>query len=71
MSRWLCFVLHLLFEAQAARRDARIRFLMAQVGETLQPCCAHPEAGSSPPGPTWSSLNKHHGAVYVLFGSTF
>ena len=31
MSRWLYVVLHLLFEAQAARRDARIRFLIAQV----------------------------------------
>ena len=31
MSRWRYVVLHLLFEAQAARRDARIRFLMAQV----------------------------------------
>ena len=31
MSRWVHVVLHLLFEGQAARRDARIRFLLAQI----------------------------------------
>jgi len=31
MSRWVYVVLHLLFEGQAARRDARVRFLLAQV----------------------------------------
>ncbi len=31
MARWLYAVVHLLFEAGAARRDARVRFLMAQV----------------------------------------
>jgi hypothetical protein len=31
MPHWLCGVLHLLFEASAARRDSRIRFLKAQV----------------------------------------
>jgi putative transposase len=31
MSRWLYVVLHLLFEGLAARRDARVRFLLAQV----------------------------------------
>ncbi|MCP4248642.1 MAG: hypothetical protein GY778_16475 [bacterium] len=31
MSRWIYVVLHLRFEDQAARRDARVRFLMAQV----------------------------------------
>jgi len=31
MPHWLYAVLHLLFEAGAARRDARVRFLMAQV----------------------------------------
>ncbi|HKQ49672.1 MAG TPA: integrase core domain-containing protein [Phycisphaerae bacterium] len=31
MSRWIYAVMHLLFEANAARRDARVRFLNAQV----------------------------------------
>ncbi len=31
MSRWLYVVLHLLFEGLAARRDARVRLLKAQV----------------------------------------
>ena len=31
MSRWLHAVFHLLLEAQAARRDARVRFLLAQI----------------------------------------
>jgi hypothetical protein len=31
MRRWLYAALHLLFEAGAARRDAHVRFLMAQV----------------------------------------
>ncbi len=31
MSRWVYVVLHLLFEGQTARRDARCRFLLAQV----------------------------------------
>jgi putative transposase len=31
MSGWVYAVLHLLFEGQAARRDARVRFLLAQI----------------------------------------
>ncbi|UCE61676.1 MAG: hypothetical protein JSU63_07990 [Phycisphaerales bacterium] len=31
MLRWFCVALHLLHEAGAARQDARIRFLKAQV----------------------------------------
>ncbi len=31
MSRWIYVAMHLLFESLAARRDARVRFLKAQV----------------------------------------
>lgn len=32
MRRWFYVLTHLLYEANAARRDARVRFLKAQIG---------------------------------------